>query len=141
MTENKLNCIRCNALFLESTSVKSGGFCLRCFMELNNGLKPNELNSIKERGLLDFFNKWNSFVKKGVPKIKKNRQILAKLNHYLPLINASISGHLRLGKGRFDGEQNSKFLLELKAGSEGELLMFLTEVEQFNSELINATET
>lgn len=141
MPENKLNCSRCAALILESTSAKSDGFCLRCFMELNNGLRPNELNSIKERGLLEFFNRWNSFVKKGVPKIKENRKILAKLSHYLPLINASISGYLRLGKGRFDGEQNSKFLLELKASSEGELFTFLTEVERFNSELINVTET
>jgi hypothetical protein len=141
MPENKANCSKCDVLFLKSTYDKTGGFCMPCFMELNDGLRPAELNSIKERGLFDYFNRWNAFEKKGVPRIKKNRKMIDKLNHYLPIINASISGYLRFGKGNFEGHKNSEFLVELKVSSEGELLEFLTELERFNSELENSTKT
>lgn len=139
--ENKVNCVKCDSLLLESTACTSGGLCMPCFMELNDGLRPAELKSLRGRGLLEFFNRWNSFVKKGVPKVKRNRKNLDKLNHYLPVINASVSGYLRFGKGCFNGEQNLKFLAELKEESEGELLVFLTETESLNGELINATKT
>ncbi len=112
-----------------------------CFMELNDGLRPAELRSLKGRGLFEYFNRWNTFVKKGVPKIKRNRNIIDKLSHYLPVINASISGYLRFGKGIFDGHKNSEFLVELKESSEGELLEFLAELERFNNELVNASKT
>ena len=112
-----------------------------CFMELNDGLRPAELSFLKERGLFEYFIKWNAFVKKGVPRIKSNRGIIDKLNHYLLIINASISGYLRFGKGSFGGEKNANYLEELKSRSEGELLVFLAEVEKFNSELANATKT
>ncbi len=141
MPENKVNCSKCDSQFLESTSSASGGLCMPCFMGLNDGLRPTELNSLKDRGLLEFFDRWNAFVKKGVPKVKRNRKNLDKLSHYLPVINASVSGYLRFGKGHFNGEQNLNFLAELKEGSEGELLVFLTEAESLNSELINATKT
>lgn len=141
MSEKKVNCFKCDSLLLESTASTSGGLCMPCFMELNDGLRPAEFNSLKRRGLLEFFYRWNSFVKKGVPKVKRNCKNLDKLNHYLPVINTSVSGYLRLGKGCFNGEQNIKFLAELKEGSEGELLVFLTQVESFNNELINATKT
>ena len=108
-------------------------------MELNDGLRPAELSSLKERGLFEYFNSWNTFVKKGVPKIKRNRNIIDKLNHYLPVINASISGYLRFGKGTFDGHKNSEFLVELKEFSEGDLLEFLVDLERFNNELVNAS--
>lgn len=139
--ENKVNCSKCDVLFLKSTSDKTGGFCMPCFMELNDGLRPAELSSLKERGLFEYFNRWNTFVKKSVPSVKRNRGIIDKLNHYLPIINASISGYLRFGEGCFEGEKNSIYLTELKACSEGELFVFLTEVEKFNSELANATKT
>ena len=141
MQENKVNCGKCDVLILRSTFDKTCGFCMPCFMELNNGLRPAELSTLKERGLFEYFNRWNSFVKKGVPKIKRNRNIIDKLNHYLPVINASISGYLRFGKGIFDGNKNSEFLAELKVSSEGALLEFLAELERFNNELINATKT
>jgi len=139
--ENKVNCIKCDSLLLESTACTSGGLCMPCFIGQSSGLRPAELSSLKGRGLLEFFNRWNLFVKKGVPKVKRNRKNLDKLNHYLPVINASVSGYLRFGKGCFNGEQNLKFIAELKEGSEGELLVFLTEAESLNSELINATKT
>jgi len=134
--ENKVNCGKCDAFILRSTLDKTCGFCMPCFMRLNDGLRPAELSTLKARGLFEYFNSWNSFVKKGVPKINRNRNIIDKLNHYLPVINASISGYLRFGKGIFDGHKNSEFLVELKASSEGELLEFLVEIEKFNNELV-----
>jgi hypothetical protein len=133
--QNKVNCGKCDVLILRSTLDKTVGFCMPCFMELNDGLRPVELNALKEKGLFELFNRWNSFVKKGVPKIKRNRNIIDKLNHYLPVINASISGYLRFGKGSFDGYKNSELLAELKKSCEGELHEFLAELERFNNEL------
>lgn len=139
MQDKKVNCSKCNVSCLKSTYETTSGFCMPCFMELNDGLRPAELSSLKERGLFEYFNSWNTFVKKGVPKIKRNRNIIDKLNHYLPVINASISGYLRFGKGTFDGHKNSEFLVELKEFSEGDLLEFLVDLERFNNELVNAS--
>ncbi|WP_152614523.1 hypothetical protein [Pseudoalteromonas luteoviolacea] len=139
MQEKKVNCGKCDVLILRATFDKTGGFCMPCFMELNNGLRPTELDALKEKGLFEYFNRWNIFVKNGVPKIKRNLSVIDKLNHYLPVINASISGYLRFGKGSFDGHKNSELLVELKVSSEGELLEFLSEVERFNNELMNVT--
>ena len=135
MVDSKIKCKKCDVLILKNTFSLSGGFCIPCFMKLNNGLKPSQLSSLKERDLFELFLKWDSFVKKGVPQIKRNRKTLDKLNRYLPLINTSISNYFRFGKGHFDGDRNSKYLIELKAESEGELLEFLREVEKFNIEI------
>jgi len=137
----KVNCSECGVLILNDTSKKTEGVYMPCFMKLNDGLRPAELSSLKGRGLYEYFNRWNAFVKKGVPKIKRNRKVVDKLNHYLPLINASISGYLRFGNGSFEGKQNSNYITELKVQSDSEMLLFLTEVERFNAELMSVTKT
>lgn len=81
------------------------------------------------------------FCEEGGASVKGNGRIIDKLSHWLPVINASISGYLRCGKGKFDGQKNSDYLVKLKAASEGDILLFLTEIERFNSELVKATKT
>ncbi len=110
-------------------------------MRDNRGFRPAELAALKERGLYDYLERWSRFVERGVPKVKKNRQVVPKLTHFLPLVNASISGFLRFGEGSFDGKTNSEMLEELILECDGELLEFIEEAKSMNSELVRASRT
>ena len=141
MSDPKLNCRNCNASILTSTFENCSGLCMPCFKRENGGLRPVELASVKARGLYGYFQRWNAFVLEGVPKIKSHRRIVDELNHFLPLISASVSGYLRFGQGAYDGTDCEKFLNRLKSQCDGELLEFLAELDRFNNELVNATKT
>ncbi|OUR86901.1 hypothetical protein A9Q81_27625 [Gammaproteobacteria bacterium 42_54_T18] len=72
---------------------------------------------------------------------KKDGETIIKLSHYLPVIQASISGFLRFGEGSFDGQKNIEWLNQLMSCSEGSLNLYIQELEAFNQELVDATKT
>lgn len=140
MPTERLKCNTCDALILPSTFDKCGGLCMQCFMKENDGYRPAELNSLRERCLYSYFERWNQFKEKSLPSVESNDTI-NKLCHYIPVIHASVSGFLRVGEGRFDGSANIELLIELKCISDGKLKEYVSELEAFYQELIDVTKT
>ncbi len=131
-------CGVCGAVALQSTFAECGGLCMQCFMKRNYGYRPSELASLRARGLEHYFERWRRFENKRIP-FSWFHAPDPKTTHYVPLIQASISGYLRFGEGNFDAGPNIKFLVELKLSSKGKLNAYILELEELVQDLTDLT--
>ncbi|HEY6020947.1 MAG TPA: hypothetical protein VIY48_13910 [Candidatus Paceibacterota bacterium] len=107
-------------------------------MKRNHGYRPSELASLRARELESYFDRWQRFQNKRVPSSWFHAPD-PKVTHYVPLIQAAISGYLRFGEGSFDAGANMRFLDELKATRGAKLKAYVLELEAFVQELMILT--
>ena len=130
MIQNKAKCDSCDSLVLESTKTKCGGCCMRCYMTKNHGFRPSEIDSIKERGLLEKFNQWNDLVRQGVPNVR-NPLISEQLNQCVSEVYQSVVEYFRSNVVSYDDNNILKVLAEPKSTSNGEVNQYAVIVEGF----------
>lgn len=130
MTKDKVKCDLCDSLVLESTKAKCGGYCMRCYMKNNHGFRPLEIDSIKERGLMEKFDQWNNLVREGVPNVR-NPLIYEQLNQSVSVLYQSVVSYFRSNVVRYDGNNILKVLAELKSTSNDDVDKYVAKVEGF----------
>ena len=140
MTQKRTNCDSCNASILEKTKTRCEGLCAPCYMIINNGFKPGQIESFKRRGLSELVEKWIVLVRKGQPNIR-NPLIADRGKEVIPIVYSAVEGYFRSENKKYDGEYILRLLRELKSLQDDELQQYVTKVEVFIMELNRATKS
>ena len=133
---NRVQCSRCEALVLRSTEERCEGVCMPCYMLIHHGLKPAEVEELKQRGYDEVFEDWLKFRKQPIPKIQE-ADISDLLNHYLPVVVASINGAFKSRSNyQIAAMENSLDLMMSK--TRGEAYAYMRALRVFHEKICEA---
>lgn len=140
MNQERTNCNSCNASILETTKIRCEGLCAPCYMAINNGFKPGQVELFKRRGLSELVEKWIDLVRQGQPNIR-NPLIANKGKEVIPVVYSAVEGFFRSDNKKYDGEHILRLLREMKLLQDEELQEYVSKVEAFIMELNRAAKS
>lgn len=140
MTHERTNCDSCYASILKTTKNRSNGLCAPCYMKVNNGFKPGQIESLKKRGLSEIVEDWGELVRQGQPNIR-NPLIANKGQEVIPVVYSEVEGYFASENKKFDGENILSLLKELKLLPDNELKQYVSKVEAFIRKLSRAAKS
>ena len=135
MTTDKAQCGSCKSSILESTKLRSNGFCTPCFMELNYGFRPSEVDSLKERGLIELGIEWKKIIRSGKPN-ERNPFKAEELNKGYSEIYLHLEDYFLSKNAKLKGNEILRVITELKPIANSEIKQLISKVESLTIKLM-----
>ena len=137
MTTDKVQCGSCKSSILESTKLRSNGFCTPCFMELNYGFRPSEVDSLKERGLIELAIEWKKIIRSGKPN-ERNPLKAEKLNKGYSEIYLYLEDYFLSNNSKLRGNEILNIMIELEPIANSEIKNLISKVKSLTMKLMKA---
>ena len=131
----KVQCDFCKTDILESTKLRSNGFCTPCFMESNYGFRPFEMESLKERGLTELAIEWKEIINSGKPN-ERNPLKAEKLNKGYSEIYLYLEDYFLSKNAKLKGNEILRVITELKPIANFEIKQLISKVESLTIKLM-----